>query len=209
MANSKKPRPTKEHYLPAEYDGRCQGTENVDYVNGFPTYGQISKLEKDETLHKFEMRLPIPKTSDAELDAFCQENFNFSGQALIDKGLEKLKTDLDELFKCYLFDRVIEDSNGELFTDDSNMDIEEGWTVLYEKVEHPSDAGDSYEPERHILAQKAVDNWRYTPRQAAKSVTVSAFVQKLIASGRVTAEQVEGIETQEDLFARLAELGVL
>ena len=46
-------------------------------------------------------------------------------------------------------------------------------------------------------------------RQAGKTITVSAMVQKLINSGRVSAEQVEGIETQDELFARLAEVGIL
>ena len=128
---------------------------------------------------------------------------------LIDKALEKLKTDLDELFKSFLFDRVLQDSEGDLYTDDGKADIEEGSIEIYPVVDHPTLAGDSYEEERHILAQKAVDDWRYSPRQAGKTITVSAMVQKLINSGRVSAEQVEGIETQDELFARLAELGIL
>lgn len=210
MPNGKKePRKVVEHYLPASYDGRCTGTENVDYVNGFPSFGQIGKLADGAELHKFEMRLPIPNLENAgDFDQQCQDLFGFSGNDMISKALEKLKTDLDELFKSYLFGRVIENADGDLVVVADDYELADGESEVYPAVTDPNDAGASYDENRHIAAQAAVDGWTYTPRQAAKTVTVSSFIQKLIASGRVNPEDLEGIETQADLFAKLAELGI-
>jgi hypothetical protein len=156
------------------------------------------------------MRLPIPDSKECDvLNGDAKEMFNLSGSDLVDKALEKLKTDLDELFKTFLFHHVLRDEDGDLFTMEELKDVPENSEIVYEAVDHPSDAGDSYDEERHIVAQEAVDAWRWTPKQESKNVSVAAFIQKLVNSGRVDADVLEGIETQAELFAKLAELGIL
>lgn len=207
--DKKKAREKKQHYLPADYDGRCTGTENVDYVNGFPTFGRVKELDKSLPLHSFEMRLPIPNLEGADdFETACQESFGISAADMVSKGLEKLKTDLDELFKSYLFGRVIMDGEGAYSVVAGDYELADGETDVYPEIAHPDMAGDSYDSARHVVAQKAVDEWRYTARASGKSVTVAAFIQKLVATGRVTEDQFTGVETQPELFARLAELGI-
>lgn len=213
MAKPKKiVRKTQEHFLPEAYNGRCVGKLDVDYVNGFPTFGKIKGLPANEILHKFEMRLPIPSMEDSPaFDEQCKLLYGYTGNELVvSKALEKLKTDLDELFKSYLFDAVYETPDeGPRTGISEEVAVESGYPELYAAVTDPMDAGSSYDPMRHIVAQEAVDDWRYIPRAATKTVTISNFINKIIASGRVKAEELEGIETQDQLFQKLAELGVL
>jgi hypothetical protein len=194
MANEKKkePRKTEVHYLPVDYDGRCQGTEKVDYVSSFVTFG--GTLPEGEVLHKFEMRLPIPDASSCEaLDAECKEFFNYSASNMVNKALGKILTDVDELFKAHMF-KEVKGENDE---------------VVFLEVPSPTEAGSLYEEARHLHAQNEIDEWRFTPRAVGKTVTVASFIQQLLSTGRVKPDQVEGIETQADLFAKLAELNIL
>jgi hypothetical protein len=79
-------------------------------------------------------------------------------------------------------------------------------TVNWEAVEDVNDVGDTYDWNRHLLAQQIIDEWTYTPKQASGTMKVSSFVQELIQSGRVKAEDMEGIETHEQVLAKVTEL---
>lgn len=205
----KEPRKTQEHFLPAEYTGRCSGKVDIDYVNGFPTFGRVRELPADQILHKFEMRLPKPSMEDSPaFEEECLKLFNLPAGELVNKALEKLKTDLDELFKSYLFGQVCQNADGDLIVNNDD-EMPEGYSEIWGYVGAPTEAGDSYDAARHILAQEAVDNWRHTPKTASKTVTIGGFIQQVIAGGRCTAEELEGIETQDQLFAKLAQLGIL
>lgn len=197
-------RETQLHYLPSTYDGRCQGSENVNYVNSFVSFG--GSLPEDEVLHKFEMRLPIPQEKPGKkFDAEVKDLFNFTASDFISKSLSKILTDVDEIFKGILFGDVIEDDEGNLTTAPKGNEK----PLVYGNIPSPSDAGPMYDERRHLAAQRVIDEWRYAPKKAGKSVTVASFIQKLVASGKISADDAEGIETQAELFEKLSELGVL
>lgn len=189
-----KPREVELHPIPGHYEGRCQGKRDKNYVTSYLTFG--GKLAKEEVLHKFEMRLPIPQVEDGMFNEDCKGLFNMTAAEMVTKALGKLLTDLDEGFKAILFGEV---------------KYPDGDKIIWEKVEAPDLAGASYDEDRHLEAQEWVDEWRYSPRQTgkAKTVKVTDIIAKLVASGKVTPEQVEGITGQDQLFAKLAELGIL
>lgn len=87
-------RKVEKHFLPNEYDGRCTGDQ--DYISQWLSYG--GDLPEGETLHKFEMRLPIPKTDDE-----AQKMYNKSLDDLVRDGVAKLGTIIDDSFKPVLF----------------------------------------------------------------------------------------------------------
>ena len=121
----------------------------------------------------------------------------------------EIETDLDELFKSFLFGRVVQDPDGEVFVPSPKQEIPEGSVDLYPEINDPNQAGPTYSEERHIFAQQQVDKWRYVPRQAGKTITVANFIQQLLDSGRVSPDDMDGIETQDQLLAKLAKLGIL
>ena len=206
-------RKTKEHKLPEHYDGRCVGTLKKDFVASFPSYGRIKDLAADEVLHKWEMRLPIPTGKfSKELKGSVDALYGMSQSEFMDKSLDKLKTDLDELFKSFLFGQVIRTEEGELAVlkakkDGSPGDMPEGAQEVYPVISHPSDAGGSYDEGRHIVAQEAVDNWRYVAPAAGRSMTVQAVIDIIVSSGKATAEDFEGVEDTVQLQNRCIELG--
>ena len=56
----------------------------------------------------------------------------------------------------------------------------------------------------HMAAQGIADNWRYKARVSrGKSAEISEIITVLVASGRITAEEAEGIETKADLMKML------
>ena len=218
------PRETKTHFLPTSYDGRCIGKVNVDYSQSFPTFGKIGELQKDETLWKWEMRLPIPdpslkKTCLENVEKFSLEAYNLSGPAFLQKATDKMKTELDGLFIKVLFGHVFETPEGDVVAYSADVkastlevasDI--GCVKIGEPIPGPSGVHETYTTGRHLLAQRAVDEWKFVPTGAKKrddEVSISDFIGQLVATGRVSEADVEGVTDQAELFKRLADLGIL
>ncbi len=162
-------RKVEKHAL-TDYGGRCQ----EDFLSTWLTFG--GRLDPDETLHKFEHRLPIP-TDDDE----AAEMYNLSIRDLVKEGVRKLFTTIDDTAKKVLF------SGTSFGTDDPD----------------PMDAG-LVENLAHLTSQRLFDEWRYSERVArGKTVKVADVVAQLVATGKISKEDAEGIETAEQLFAKV------
>jgi len=56
----------------------------------------------------------------------------------------------------------------------------------------------------HLAAQAVADAWRYAAKVArGKSVEIAELVRIMLASGKLTEEEAEGIETKADLMKAL------
>lgn len=145
-----------------------------DFLSTWLTFG--GRLDPDEALHKFEHRLPIP-TDDEE----AEEMYNLSIRDLVKEGVRKLFTTIDDTAKKALF-------AGTSFNTD-NTD--------------PMDAA-LVEDTAHLASQGVFDNWRYSERVArGKTVKVADIVAQLVAKGKITPEDAEGIETAEQLMSKV------
>lgn len=156
-APTEKKREVEKHYLPEDYNGRCQGTEGEDYFSSFITFG--GKLAKDEVLHKFEMRLPLPTVDDETFNDEALSLFNLSAIDMVKRAIAKLATDVDDSFK----------------------------KTLFQGIDAPTDA--SLGEVNHNAAQIKIDDWRYSPQTGkGKTVKVADVVARLKAQGKLPAD---------------------
>ncbi len=91
---TKAKREVEIHFIPNDYDGRCNGTENFS-----TKLSKGGRLPEGEVMHKYEILLPIP-TSDEE----AQEFYDLALQDLVGMGVAKLATSIDDKVKPTLFD---------------------------------------------------------------------------------------------------------
>lgn len=108
-----------------------------------------------------------------QADKFLKERYNLSLQDLVDKGLSQLSYSID--------DKVI----GIIY-----KGLDEGFTLDH----NPVDAA------THLEAQKAVDNWKWTPSTGkGKTTKVATMVQSLVAKGFLPESAVDDITTDAEL----------
>jgi len=148
-----------------------------DFLSTYLTFG--GKLPDSEVLHKFEHRLPIPNDDDE-----AEEMYNLSIRDLVKEGVRKLFTTIDDTAKKVLF-------TGTSFGGDDPDPVEAALV----------------EPTAHLASQQVFDNWRYSERVArGKTVKVADIVAQLVATGKISPDDAEGIETAEQLFAKVGML---
>ncbi len=108
-----------------------------------------------------------------QADKFLKERYNLSLQDLVDKGLSQISYSID--------DKVI----GIIY-----KGIEEAFTV----------DDDPTSDILHLEAQKAVDNWKWTPSTGkGKTTKVATMVQSLVSKGFLPESAVEDITTDAEL----------
>jgi hypothetical protein len=193
------------HMLPMDYQGRCQGTIDKDYTNTMLKHSK--NIPDDGIIHFHEMRLPLPPVPEGEdFTAACKEYFNLTPTQMLDKAMGKIKTDQDNLFKKVMFGTVIADADGEQTPVASTYKMKSGEVVDYESVTS-NEAGPLYDADRHLLAQKFVDEWLFVP---SKSKGVQTWAQKtlspLVAAGRIEQSVVDNLETVEQVTAVINEM---
>lgn len=191
---------TKLHYLPKSYKGRCaKGTQDVDFYSTFVSIPSMEiesgktkkgkdgvdrpvmkkvKLSKDADVHRYELRLPIPRIVADE----TIELFNLTAEQFSREAVTKLCTSIDEAAKAAMIKEA--------------------------GIMHPDEAGEKITDAVHLAGQKTFDDWRYTPKAAAKSASVAEWVNKLLARGVITQAQADEIETKDQLFALMDSLPI-
>jgi len=175
-----------KHFLPAGYDGRCQGVEGVDYVNGFCRTG-LSNVDK---VHVYEMRLPIPKD-----DEECMAMYNRTIQDLVLMGLGQLKTRRDGDFRNIVFGEIAITE-----TDDKGNEVITGF-------DH--EASGEVSENAHLAAQANVDDWRHsetTSKKKADSVGLASAKSVLVQNGKITQEDADAITNEAELLKALASI---
>ena len=97
--------------------------------------------------------------------------YGYSLNDILAKGIEKIGTEYDGSFK----------------------------KILFARVTSPEQAVNTSQY-NHDEAQKALNNWEYSPRQStAKKVEVSSVLTMMVKTGAITQEEAEGINTAADL----------
>lgn len=166
-------RPVEQHFLPKGYKGRClEGA----FISQFVSYGRApSDAAPDATLHKFEMRLPVP-TSDEEAKAL----YGFSLDEIIRKGVERIGNDIDGQFKGVIFDGI------------------ESWHAS-------GDVGaKAHAKAQDTIDSWRYDPTTAKGKGSGTKVEVSALVGQLVSAGVLSADEAEGITTNADLSRVLA-----
>ena len=170
--------------LPSEYKHPFD-CPVVSMKASFTTKG----LPEDCNVPAFEFQLSTVKLdlsnknaagkSATEADKFLRERYNISLQGLIDKGLSQIGYSID--------DKVI--------------------AILYDEIEDAFVAEDipPVVSDRHLLAQAAADEWKWTPATGkAKTTKVETMVKSLVAKGFLPESAIAEITTDADLQSAIA-----
>lgn len=114
-------------------------------------------------------------TSCIHADKFLKNRYNLSLQDLVDKGLSQIGYSIDDKVISILY-----------------KGIEDAFTV--------EDASDKVSDKVHLAAQKAADEWKWTPSTGkGKTTKVATMVQSLVAKGFLPESAVEEITTDAEL----------
>lgn len=88
-----KAREVVRHAVPTEYDGRCASGVFIS-----THLRNAGKLPDGLTMHKYEIRLPIP-----ENDSECREFYGLTLEQMVRRAVLKIATEMDDSVKKVLF----------------------------------------------------------------------------------------------------------